>query len=216
MKFYSIIPQSMPLPMLRGREFDPAQEPFCKAVPHAKIDSYVWGQSYTPEARAWMVWDRKGLSVLLAAREARIRVEATAFNGEVYRDSCLECFLKPISEDPRYLNIEVNASGTALIGLGQDRQSRVRLPEMPRDMGICASEHRGNWWAVAYRISFALIQDLFGAVPRPGDAMRGNFYKCDESIHPHFGSWNPIQAPAPDFHRPECFGTLVLSKSAES
>ena len=41
-------------------------------------------------------------------------------------------------------------------------------------------------------------------------AFFGNFYKCDESLHPHFGSWNPIEAPAPDFHRPECFGKLML------
>ena len=40
--------------------------------------------------------------------------------------------------------------------------------------------------------------------------MRGNFYKCDESVHPHFGVWNPVATPQPDFHRPECFGILRL------
>ena len=46
------------------------------------------------------------------------------------------------------------------------------------------------------------------AATSPGEAMAGNFYKCDESIHPHFGSWNAVVWPKPDFHRPECFGAI--------
>ena len=49
-----------------------------------------------------------------------------------------------------------------------------------------------------------------GVALTPGAAFAGNFYKCDESLHPHFGAWSPIDAPAPDFHRPECFGKLVI------
>ena len=40
---------------------------------------------------------------------------------------------------------------------------------------------------------------------------KGNFYKCgDETKTPHYGSWNPIENPTPDFHRPEGFGELVI------
>ena len=56
------------------------------------------------------------------------------------------------------------------------------------------------------------IGALYGRRPGPGAAMRGNFYCCDETLHPHFGSWNPIKAPEPDFHRPECFGRLILGE----
>jgi hypothetical protein len=39
----------------------------------------------------------------------------------------------------------------------------------------------------------------------------GNFYKCgDETEYPHFGCWNLIASPVPDFHRPEYFGEIVL------
>jgi hypothetical protein len=41
------------------------------------------------------------------------------------------------------------------------------------------------------------------------EKIMGNFYKCaDETISPHYLSWNPIDAPAPDFHRPEFFGEI--------
>ena len=134
------------------------------------------------------------------------------YGSRVWTDSCLEFFLQPFPEDPRYMNIEVNAAGAALIAVGPDREHRVPLERCPGGMDIRASRHGDGWWAVAYTVPFALLEALFGRRPVPGMAMRGNFYTCDESIHPHFGSWNPIEAPAPDFHRPECFGELVLGE----
>ena len=42
-----------------------------------------------------------------------------------------------------------------------------------------------------------------------GKTMRANFYKCgDKTTKPHFLSWNPIDLPAPDFHRPDFFGEI--------
>lgn len=211
MKRYAVMPLVEPLPELTGEVFDPENEPFCQAHECARIDSYVWDVTgYCPEARAYVAWDRSGLHVLLCAREREISVAATEYNGEVYRDSCLECFLQPFADDARYLNIEVNAGGTALIGFGAGRSDRVRLPELPEGMNIRASRHRGAWWAVAYVIPAELLRKLYGRVPAPGSVMRGNFYKCDESIHPHFGSWSPIVHFQPDFHRPEWFGMLSL------
>ena len=33
-----------------------------------------------------------------------------------------------------------------------------------------------------------------------------NLYKCGDNLsHPHFLSWQPIDTPQPDFHRPEFF-----------
>ena len=213
MRKYAIQPLKTPLPELCGDVFDPEDEPFCQEHGFAPIDSYVWdAQGYCPEARAYFAWDEEGLHILLCAMEKEIRTEATEFNGEVYRDSCLECFLQPFTDDPRYLNIETNAAGVALIGFGSNRADRVRLSEMPGGMNIRASRHRGAWWAVAYTIPKTLLQALYGRLPKPGDVMRGNFYKCDETIHPHFGSWSPIVHFQPDFHRPEWFGELTLAR----
>ena len=213
MKNYIVNPAVYPLPALAGRVFDPNAEPFCR-IPFAPIDHYAWGGEYRPEARAWVAWDDFGLRVLLCADEPAVSATVTAFGGEVWTDSCLEFFFQPFGDDPRYVNIEVNPVGAALIAVGPDRAHRVAMIACPEDMNIQASKHVGGWWAVAYTVPFAWLEGLFG---RPVDryaAMRGNFYSCDETIHPHFGSWSPIDAPKPDFHRPECFGRLVLSPRA--
>lgn len=209
MRQYIIRRAAAPLPALTGRAFDPGAEPFCGGG-YAPIDQYVWPGEYRPEARAYAAWDDAGLSVLLCANEPSVIATARDFGGKVWVDSCLECFLQPFGDDPRYLNIETNAAGTALIGFGAGRDRRF-LAECPPDMDFRASRHEGGWWAVAYRVPFALIERLYGRRPGPGARMRGNFYACDETIHPHFGSWNPIVSPQPDFHRPECFGEIQLA-----
>ncbi len=40
---------------------------------------------------------------------------------------------------------------------------------------------------------------------------RGNFYKCgDETKSEHYGMWNNIDSPKPNFHLPECFGDFIF------
>lgn len=208
---YGIRKLTEEMPGICGKEFNPEDSVFCKNVPFTPIGSYVWdAEGYKPEARAYVTWSEKGLHVLMCALEEEIRAAVTEFNGPVCTDSCLEFFLQPFADDPRYVNFEVNAGGTALIGIGADRYDRVCLEKMPEDMDVTVSCHCGGWWAVSYIVPFALLKELYGRVPESGDVMRGNFYKCDESIHPHFGSWSPVRHFKPDFHRPECFGELAL------
>ena len=209
-EIYRIPPVSVPLPALSG-SFDPEGEPFC-AGGYAPIDQYVWPGDYRPEARAYARWDDRALRVLLCAKEPTVSARVRDFGGPVYTDSCLEFFLKPFADDPRYMNVEVNAAGAALIGLGAGREGRSQLTACPAGMDIRASAHAGAWWAVAYSLPYALIGECFGRPFEPRGALAGNFYCCDETIHPHFGSWSPIDAPAPDFHRPECFGKLVFER----
>lgn len=46
-----------------------------------------------------------------------------------------------------------------------------------------------------------------------GKIIRGNFYKCGDHLAvPHYLSWQPILTEKPDFHRPEFFGDISLSK----
>ena len=67
--------------------------------------------------------------------------------------------------------------------------------------GICE-------WSVAMGIPFDLLGYPEGVRP---SVLRANLYKCaDETAVPHYVSWNPIDTPAPDFHRPEFFGELIL------
>jgi len=213
MKRYVIGKLNDEMPKIQGKVFDPTECGFCESTSYAPIESYAWDASgYKPEACAYVSWSEKGLHVLLCAKESEIRVAATEFNGDVYQDSCLEFFLQPFADDPRYINFETNAGGVALIGFGTDRHNRIRLAKMPEGMELVASRHDGNWWAVSYIIPNALFSELYDRMPKAGDVMRGNFYKCDESIHPHFGSWAPITYDHPDFHRPEFFGDIEMAE----
>ena len=46
---------------------------------------------------------------------------------------------------------------------------------------------------------------------RSGKKLYANSYKCgDETVTPHFISWNRVEVPAPSFHEPEHFGLMIL------
>lgn len=179
----------------------------------AKIDKYVWpDEGYRPDARARVGWNSKGLHVLLYANEATIQAQCTETGGRVCVDSCMEFFFMPFPEkDARYFNAEMNPLGTLHLGLGDGRPGRVKLKgELPEGFEIYASKHEGAWWAVSYTIPMSHIKNVFGDELKQGSLMRGNFYKCDETIHPHFGTWAPVTSAQADFHRPECFQDMLL------
>jgi hypothetical protein len=65
-------------------------------------------------------------------------------------------------------------------------------------------------WEVALVIPVCVFE-LAPLNLEEGAILCANFYKCgDELSMPHLVSWNAIQAPHPDYHRPECFGQLRL------
>ena len=44
-----------------------------------------------------------------------------------------------------------------------------------------------------------------------GFKARANFYNCaDETIIPHFVTWNPIGTEKPDYHQPQYFGEIIF------
>ena len=209
---YRIHTLSAPLPALTGVAFDPDACAALKELEKATICSYPWDESgYRPEARAYVGWRGGDLEALLCAQEETIQAEERRTGGAVCVDSCLEFFLMPFPEaDDNYLNVEVNPLGTMHLGLGAGRAPRRVWAELPEGLALSVSRHAGGWWAVRYTLPGAFFREVFGRELKPGAVLRGNFYTCDESIHPHFGSWNPVTTPQPDFHRPECFGTLRI------
>lgn len=204
MKIYGIKPWTGEAPVLTGRVFSPETEPFCDR-PYAPINCYPWApEGYCPEARAYLGYMKDSLLVLMCAMEQQIIAAQTAFGGAVCRDSCLEFFLNPMPTlQDEYVNVEVNCAGVMHIAFGEGRHNRRVLKSMPEGVNVSCSRHDGNWWAVSYQLPVAL---LGGCEPE----MQANFYTCDETLHEHYGCWNPVSAPQPDFHRPECFGLLRL------
>lgn len=142
-----------------------------------------------------------------------LRAENKEDNGSQWEDSCVEFFV----EDPdgsAYYNFEINALGKVLACCGPDRYHRTPRPaEEMKAIARFASvskvdvvkEGLQNW-----RVCIIIPFELIGIDPEnPPKSIRANFYKCgDNTAHPHFVSWAPINTPQPDFHRPEFFGEL--------
>ena len=184
-------------------------EPEWEKVPAVELTHTGWLEPCAITAQAKLCRDDNSLWVRMEAVESPIRATLTGKLDQVCDDSCLEFFVNPCPEaQDKYVNFEINPRGTMHIGVGAERNDRRVLAEMPADMGLSLAKRENDWWAVRYRVTNRLIEELTGHAPEK--KMRANFYKCDESIHPHFGSWNPIVHFQPDFHRPEWFGDLML------
>ena len=176
------------------------------------IAAYPWGGAYQPRAEASIGRTEGELCVRMTAWEPSIIAHEMCFGGPVCRDSCLEFFFQPAREtDARYINIEVNPIGTMHIGIGEGRHGRQVLTERPPLIAPTVQIEVGKCWSVSYQLPFTWIASLFPSFD-PGEPIRlwGNFYACDESIHPHFGCAFPIESENPDFHRPEWFQEILL------
>lgn len=168
---------------------------------------------YCPEAGFLIGHNDERLFIRFEVKEANARAVCLESNGPVWEDSCVEFFAR-IPGDSHYYNFETNCIGTSLAAKRRSRQDREHfseeklsaisyrssLPHEPVDKKDCA-------WTLELEIPFAAI----GCESCPA-SLEANFYKCgDKTDVPHFISWSPVEAPSPDFHRPEFFGTLLLA-----
>lgn len=178
------------------------------------VEQYSWGGTYRPKTTAEILLvEQSGLFVRLTCEETNPRVTYHGPDLLVCQDSCLECFLNLAPEQSEeYLNLESNAAGSLYASFGAERNHRRFLREMNVPMPTVQVEQTADGWSVTYGIPLALVEKLYpGKTLQSGDCIRGNFYKCGDLTEvEHYGSWQPIEAPAPDFHRPEFFGSLQL------
>lgn len=188
----------------------------------AEVCCFPWDENgYKPKTEARMLYTEKGFHVCLISYENKITALCTKMNDPVYRESCMEFFFKPNPEyDDRYLNFEFNALGTLNLGLGKDRYDRIQIPastlECFRIIASVGKEDAKNFsgpcWSIRFFIPYEFIDKYFGKLNIKSQVkMTGNFYKCGKLVeYPHFGCWSEVKSSEPDFHRPECFGGLVL------
>ena len=158
-----------------------------------------------------------------------VRSIFTTYLDPVYRDSCVEFFVRPDARSG-YFNFEVNCGGTLLLYYIQDWRRKgdsferfrpvkyddardivvshtlpqVVEPEIPQPVT----------WSVTLAIPLVMLQRYLGSPLTLERPWRGNFYKCgDDTSHPHWAAWAPIGERL-DFHQPEQFGELVLDTAA--
>ena len=187
-----------------------AGEPDWAAVPQLQADQVLWKPAHGISAAGQICHDPFHLYVHLRADEKRIRAENTLPLSPVWQDSCLELFFMPENED-RYLNFEINPNGCLHIGFGRGREDRIVLfrHDMRELFGIRTGRTVDGWEAF-YRIPRSFLRLFWPDFSFTG-ALRANVYKCgDLTEHDHYLSWNPVASAAPEFHRPQDFGLMVL------
>ena len=184
----------------------------------AGISTVCWpdGYPYAPDASFSIARSETHIVIMYRVRGLDLRAKAMEDNGAVWEDSCCEFFMSD-PEDGTYYNFEMNCVGTLLAAKRRSRtdfnffneeklHQVIRLTSLERKeydiQGKIAS------WQTAICIPFSLVGIDGKRLPK---SLRANFYKCaDKSAHPHFLSWNPVEVPQPDFHRPEFFGEITF------
>ena len=179
----------------------------------AEVDKYPWGGDYRPRTTARLTRSDTALNLHMRCYEANTRAEILERNGRVCTDSCLEFFFAPVpAETLAYFNFEVNPLGVMYIGFSPDgtRADSRPLECEPNAYFNMRADRNAQYWEVSYSVPYSFICHYMPQFdPRFCHEIHGNFYKCgDLTEHIHYAAWNPVDAPAPDFHVPESFGVL--------
>lgn len=183
-----------------------------------KINWLEWKEfSYQPEVSFRIAHSDSLLFLKYYIKEEHILARRTDPNSAVHRDSCVEFFVDPL-QDGNYYNFEFNCIGTTHLAYGPGRGKRTFIPpeliekkiKTYSTLGKEAFEERSGTfeWEMVIVIPssiFAYNEGLsFSKL-----VSNANFYKCgDDTTKRHYLSWNPVNTPKPDFHRPEYFGVL--------
>jgi len=186
------------------------------------INHLNWPEEWPvlPKTEADITRTATHLVVHYTVREDYIRAVATEDQQAVWEDSCVELFCQVPGEDT-YMNFETNCIGTMVASRRRSRTEDV-VPFTPEQMAtiqrwsslgkgraITDMDDTKRDWEVEIRIPWVLI--VGEERPKMPVHLKANLYKCgDKTRLPHFVSWQPIEAPQPDFHRPECFGDLII------
>lgn len=187
--------------------------PDWSVIPTLDIDAQNWLPPVDISAKAQICYDEKGLYVHLRAWEKDIRAEEVGPLQPICDDSCLEFFLRPEENDPRYFNLEMNSLGFSYVGLCYDRNWNCRLaPDYEEDIFEKKINRLEDGWEIFYTVPVSFLQVFFpGFALTTGKKLYANCYKCgDKTPNPHYLSWNPCDPDLVDFHQIKTFGLMEL------
>lgn len=186
-----------------------------------EIKDYLWmDNKYRPVVLVRLCYTEKYIYVKFLVTERKVKAVYKNYGDPVYRDSCVEFFINPFPDKSRdYINIEVNAIGTLLIGAGKDRNRTLFKKGELRDLEIVSSLEfpvadilESGTWTLHMKVPVVLFENYYGE-RFTGERAIGNFYKCgDDTEFEHYGVWNYIDNSEPDFHLPQYFGELIFEK----
>jgi hypothetical protein len=134
-------------------------------------------------------------------------------DAPLWEEEVVELFLSPGTDDPStYFEIEVNPLGAifdARVMNPEGRRDSMRVDATWNAAGLVAVVSRPlpGLWSVSIEIPWTDVCDGF-----PPPVWRANFLRIErprDGNH-EFSCWSPTLTDPPDFHKPRCFGRLVL------
>jgi len=198
-------------------------KPVWKSVEPLELAYYMGDKpEHMPRTQAKLAYDDQAIYVIFRVEDRYVRAVAERHQDMVCRDSCVEFFFTPGTDVTKgYFNLEMNCGGIMLLHyqVVPRKPTAVMTPEdlaqiqvahsMPKRVDPEITEP--TVWTVEYRLPLSLVTKYapYAAMPAPGVEWRANFFKCaDQTSKPHWLTWSYVDRPKPDFHVPECFGTL--------
>ncbi|MGE5521130.1 MAG: carbohydrate-binding family 9-like protein [Candidatus Dadabacteria bacterium] len=181
----------------------------------APIGNVPWPEfSYQPMVSFALAYDVENIYLKYYVEEHATRAIYTEIHDPVFKDSCVEFFVR-FGKESSYYNLEFNCLGVCLGGYRTGRESKTIIAaELLRKIKSITVFDRNpgeafeNKWQITLMIPLSsFCYSNIGNLK--GENARANFYKCGDDLpQPHYLSWSPVDTPQPDFHRPEFFGVL--------
>lgn len=207
------------LKRLNNELYDLSNDAAWQGIEEFKIEDYLWmGNDYRPKVTIKACYSSEYIYVRFLVYEQKVTVRYLNVGDPVFKDSCVEFFINLFpNETDEYFNIELNAIGTIKMGYGIKRNRKYLTAPDLTDMKVVTSIqkplvgfHGSDYWKLYCAIPINLLEKITNRKFRGDDAI-GNFYKCgDETEFKHYGMWNIIDNPKPDFHLPEYFGKIIF------
>jgi len=172
---------------------------------------------FRPVTEVKMRYDAENIYVIFRVHDRYVRCVTNKINGPVWKDAAVELFFCPDTSKPnQYFNLEINCGGTALLGFRankpteEDIRSIVIAHSLPEIVDPEITDP--VVWTLEYKLPLAMLEK-YADITRPAKGVRwkANFCKIAENnSNPHHMTWSPINAPKPNFHMPQFFGTLIF------
>lgn len=178
-----------------------------------------------PFTQAKIAYDSAAVYIIFRVVDRYVKSVHNKSQDPVCLDSCVEFFFSPgESTKTGYFNLEMNCGGTMLFHhqikprtnstrISGDHIQQIEVAHTLPDI-VDPEIEEETTWIVEYRIPYSVLSNYHTfSKPEAGSVWRANFYKCaDETSHPHWLTWAPIDFPTPNFHLPEYFGILEFQE----
>lgn len=218
MKSYTVKKSAVPVALDAGWDSEIWRNANVADIDYSFAERNTTG--HIPKVQIKMLHDGKRICGLFQVHDRYVIARKTADQQMVCEDSCVEFFVKPVTDD-RYFNFEINCGGTLLLYHIIDCKSRNFDLVPQADLDTIERYHslphiitdeitEPVTWYLGFAIPVAFFEKFSKIDPElSGQEWTANFTKCaDQCSHPAWLSWQELSKCA--FHMPNEFGKLIF------